>query len=123
MVFQVRAQDILIRQAGYCSPSGSSQFSDILAWHSINNIYALIKFHVRLVVPVSVLQDRSLDEDLRSMMCADALATAKSTLAFLSAYHTVAPTVYTAVTCDVYYKDYVPIDRPGVEVRDPGHGS
>lgn len=122
VMFQASAQDILIRHVGDCSPSKGSRVGGMVARESMGNINALIDFRVCYVVSVSVFQGRSLDEDLRSMMCSDALVTAKSTLFFLSAYHTVAPTVYTAETCDAYHKKYPPIDRPGVEVRDCGCG-
>lgn len=45
-------------------------------------------------------QNRSIGEDLRSMMCADALATARSTLICLTTFHTTATTIYEPSECN-----------------------
>ena len=45
-------------------------------------------------------QDRSMDADLQAMLCADALATSRSTIGELTMYHTRAKTVFLSSTCD-----------------------
>lgn len=46
------------------------------------------------------IQDRDVDIDLKAMLCADALATSRSTLGKLTIYHTRATAVYFPSTCD-----------------------
>ena len=46
------------------------------------------------------LQQREIEVDLRTMLCADALATSRSTLGELTMYHTRASKVYIPSTCD-----------------------
>ena len=45
-------------------------------------------------------QERDVVDDLRAMLCADALATSRSTLGEVTMYHTRASTVYFPCTCD-----------------------
>ena len=47
-----------------------------------------------------LIQERDIVDDLRAMLCADALATSRSTLGGVTIYHTRASTVYFPCTCD-----------------------
>lgn len=57
-----------------------------------------------------------MEEDLRAMMCADSLATARSTLVCLTTYHTRAERIYTPVECNSQLGE-LQASRPDVEVR------
>ncbi|CAN0389040.1 unnamed protein product [Ascophyllum nodosum] len=48
----------------------------------------------------SIYKERDVVDDLRAMLCADALATSRSTLGEVTMYHTRASTVYFPCTCD-----------------------
>ena len=47
-------------------------------------------------------QDRSIEVDVQTMLCADAFATSRSTLGELTMYHTRAKTIFLSSTCDGY---------------------
>lgn len=47
-----------------------------------------------------ISQNRTMEEDLRSMMCADTLALAKSTLINLTAFHSKAKQLFAPTDCD-----------------------
>lgn len=61
-------------------------------------------------------QNRSMDEDLRSMMCADGLGIARSTLSPLTTYHTTASRIYGPFECNQQLKQLSKF-RPEAQVR------
>lgn len=62
-----------------------------------------------------MLQNRTMAEDLVSMLCTDALVMARSTLARAWAYHTTATRIYFSDSCTGYLYDVVD-QRPEVKV-------
>jgi len=59
-------------------------------------------------------------EDLLSMVCADGLALARSTLVSLTGFHTRAKRVYGPIQCNSQLKQLA-LYRPGVQVRVRAH--
>ena len=63
-----------------------------------------------------VVQNRSMEEDLRSMMCADGLALARSTLVSLTGFHSKAKRIYGPIECNTQL-NHLAVHRPEVQVR------
>lgn len=61
-----------------------------------------------------------MEEDLRAMMCADALATARSTLSRMTTFHTTAKTIYGPIQCNDDFNE-VGLIRRDVEVKQKRH--
>lgn len=65
---------------------------------------------------VCAMQDRTMAQDMQSIMCADALGGARSTLISLTAYHTNAKRIYSPVECNSELARLASA-RPDVKVR------
>lgn len=61
-------------------------------------------------------QNRTMEEDLLSMFCADGLALARSTLVSLTGFHSKAKRVYGPHQCNPQFKQLALL-RPEVQVR------
>lgn len=76
-----------------------------------------------LPATVNIHTNRTMEEDLRSMMCADGLALARSTLVSLTGFHSKAKRIYGPIQCNNQL-NHIALHRPEVQMYGlvwPGH--
>lgn len=70
----------------------------------------------KMVTDMFILQNRSIEEDLRSMICADGLGLARSSLADFVGFHSKSKRIYGPRECN-YRLNRIALFRQEVQVR------